>query len=301
VSDPHSGQAGSLSTLVVRELIAELTETFKLKGVPEPRRAAHDVLTGILDQPRSWGIRNADNAIDVCVAEEARNAAQMIIAGAPLSYAVNRAAFRHMTLSVDQRVLIPRPETEVLVDVVLNHFRATFRMDWGVAIDIGTGSGAIALALASEGKFSRVIATDSSLDALAVAKANRSWHSSSLNCPVEFRSGSLINPVRDVKANLLVSNPPYIAFDEIDQLPAGVRLWEPPTALLSASNGLAATAAIVHEGAALLNKGGFLALEVDSRRASLVAEMVMAAGSYIDVRVALDLSGRERFVVASRA
>jgi release factor glutamine methyltransferase len=256
----------------------------------------------MLDEPRSWCIRNADVSIASCVAEEARNAAAMIIAGAPLSYAVGRAAFRHMTLSVDQRVLIPRPETEVLVDIVLDHFRTAFRksIDWGTAIDIGTGSGAIALALASEGRFSRVVATDSSLDALAVAKANAAWHGQSLTCPVEFRSGSLIGAVRDVRANLLISNPPYIAFDEIEQLPPGVRLWEPPSALLSARNGLAATAAIVQEGAAVLETGGLLALEVDSRRASLVAELVMSAG-YIDVRVALDLSGRERFVLATRA
>ncbi|HUQ19218.1 MAG TPA: HemK/PrmC family methyltransferase, partial [Gemmatimonadaceae bacterium] len=250
MSEQHSGSAKSLSTLVVRDLIAELTETLKLGGVAEARRAAHDVITGILDAPRSWGIRNADVEVEPSVATEARKAVRMIIAGAPLFYAVGRAPFRHLTLRVDTRVLIPRPETELLVDIVLRHFRTKFRTasDWGIAVDIGTGSGAIALSLASEGKFVRMIATDSSLDALSVAKANADSLAPALNCPVEFRSGSLLAPVADVRAKLLVSNPPYISFEEIGQLPSSVRSWEPPTALFSSRNGLDATAAIVQKG-----------------------------------------------------
>ena len=172
--------------------------------------------------------------------------------------------------------------------------------EWGVAVDIGTGSGAIALSLATEGHFSRVIATDSSLDALNVASLNFAALTGQ-KCPVEFRDGSLLAPVRDVRARLLVSNPPYIAFDEIPGLPPSVRNWEPPSALVSASMGLAETAAIVHGGAAILESGGLLALEVDERRASLVAEMAMCAGCYIEIGVGLDLAGRERFVFATRA
>jgi release factor glutamine methyltransferase len=228
---------------------------------------------------------------------------RMIVAGAPFAYAVGRASFRHLTLQVDQRVLIPRPETEVLVEGILRRFTTTMgkATDWGTAIDIGTGSGAIALSLASEGSFSRVVATDSSLDALAVARLNSAALGSAQKCPVEFREGSLLAPVRELKARLLVSNPPYIAFDEIGALPPSVRNWEPPSALLSASMGLAETAAIVHGGASVLESGGMLALEVDERRASLVAEMVMSAGGYIDIGVGLELAGRERFVFASRA
>lgn len=107
--------------------------------------------------------------------------------------------------------------------------------------------------------------------------------------------------MRDVTARLLVSNPPYITYDEARDLPRSVRSWEPPTALLSGSNGLAVTAAIVQKGMSLLEHDGILALEVDERRASLVAEMAMTAGGYTNVSVVLDLTGRERFVFASRA
>src|SRR4051794_16015631 len=93
VSEQHSGSANSLSSLVVRDLIAELTEMLKLGGVAEARRAAHDVITGILDAPRSWGIRNADVQVEPSVAIEARRAVRMVIAGAPLFYAVGRAPF----------------------------------------------------------------------------------------------------------------------------------------------------------------------------------------------------------------
>jgi release factor glutamine methyltransferase len=291
-----------LGRLTFRSLTADLTERLTLAGVSNSRRTAHDVITTLLDVPRSWGVGHRDAAIDEATATRADAAVDMIVAGAPFAYAVERAHFRHLVLTVDERVLIPRPETEVLVEIILRYFRRNLRdaSDWGVAVDIGTGSGNIALSLAMEGKFGRIIATDASLDALEVARANYRALESRLKAPVEMRSGSLLSAVRDVRPSLIVSNPPYISFDESAALPSSVRDWEPPTALFSGSNGLAATAAIVQEGMGLLRNRGMLALEVDTRRASLVAEMVMSAGGYSDVSIELDLTGRERFVIASR-
>ena len=293
----------SVAEVTVANVVDGLADILKAGGIADARSIARDIVTTLLDQRRSWLLTHANFPIDAQVVASARSAALRIVFGTPLAYAVGRATFRHLDLHVDPRVLIPRPETEVLVDEILFRSQAASPglNDWGVAVDIGTGSGAIALSLAAEGKFSRVIATDVSLDALDVARTNAELAASRLNCPVEFRSGSMLTPVRDVRARVLVSNPPYVAFNEIDDLPASVRDWEPPAALLSGSSGLAATAAIVQEGASLLERGGILALEVDERRASLVAEMIMSAGGYIDVRVLLDLTGRERFVFASRA
>ncbi len=107
-------------------------------------------------------------------------------------------------------------------------------------------------------------------------------------------------PVRGEAASVVVSNPPYVAFSEIESLPASVRDWEPPVALLSGHEGMAATQAIVNGAPEVLASGGLLALEVDERRASLVAEMMMADGRYREIGVRLDLTGRERFVFASR-
>lgn len=283
-------------------ILGELTVTLGSAGLPDPLRLANDVLAALLDVPRLWPTMNRESEIEPSVVRAALEAARRLTAGEPFAYAIGTTQFRHLSLNVDSRVLIPRPETEVLVSEVLERMHSRFKSSesWGTAVDVGTGSGAIALSLASEGRFERVIATDVSLDALDVAKSNAVRTLSGRKCEVEFRRGSLIAPVRDVRATVLVSNPPYIAFSELEALPASVRDWEPPLALLSGHDGMAATQKIVADGSAILVSGGILALEVDERRASLVAELVMRHGEYSDVGVRLDLTGRERFVFASR-
>lgn len=298
-----SSPAARGSDGTVRSVVDELALIVGHDGHGDPRNTARDIVAALLHVSRYWSVLAGDVVLQPEVADAARLAAQRLVAGAPFAYAVGTAQFRSVTLAVDERVLIPRQETEVLVEEILTRFRAANPGggDWGTAVDIGTGSGAIALSLAVEGRFTRVLGTDSSLDALEVARTNAGIIGESLRCPVEFRSGSLLAPVRDIKARLLVSNPPYIAYEEAHDLPPSVRSWEPPMALLSASNGLGITAAIVQNGRSLLDRGGTLALEVDERRASLVAELVMSTGGYTDVSVVLDLTGRERFVFASRA
>ena len=187
---------------------------------------ATDIIAALLEVPRSWPRMNRDAALDADTITAARKASEKLKQGAPFAYAVGSACFRHLNLLVDQRVLIPRPETEVLVGEILD--RMASRVSWGTAIDIGTGSGAIALSLASEGKFTKVIATDASLDALEVARLNARRAGAVLHCEVEFRHGSLVAPVAREKAQVVVSNPPYVAFAEAAALPASVRDWEPP-------------------------------------------------------------------------
>jgi release factor glutamine methyltransferase len=259
-------------------------------GVLGSRTESRDLVAALLDRPRSWPTIHAASPVSADLLERARFAARKRRQGAPLAYAVGRAAFRHLTLHVDERVLIPRPETEVLVDLVLAECRS------GTVIDLGTGSGAIALALATEGSFARVIGTDISGDALAVAAANA--NAAGARDDVEWREGSWLAPLRGVMAQAVVSNPPYISFEEASGLDRGVRNWEPPLALLAAEGGMAAIRAIVREAPAVLSANGLLALEVDARRASLAAELVLSDGRYDDVRVRLDLAGRERFVLA---
>jgi release factor glutamine methyltransferase len=288
--------------LSVLAVVEELTLTLRAGGLADPRRTSADVVAALLDVPRSWPAMNRDSTIETQVLTAARKAARRLTTGEPFAYAVGSAPFRHLNLNVDSRVLIPRPETEVLVSEILERMNARFKSNesWGTAVDVGTGSGAIALSLASEGRFERVIATDVSLDALDVARSNAVRAVSALKCDVEFRRGSLIAPLTDVKASLLVSNPPYIAFSELDALPRSVRDWEPTLALVSGHDGMAATERIVAAGSKILVSGGILALEVDERRASLVSELVMRHGDYSEVGVRLDLAGRERFVFASR-
>jgi release factor glutamine methyltransferase len=277
-------------------LLTELAAGLEGAGITLARDEARDIVAAVLDVPRFWPGANKDALVDATVADEARRAAAARGRGSPFAYAVGRAAFRHLTLAVDDRVLIPRQETEVLVDLVLQAEEG----GRGTLVDVGTGSGAIALALATEGDFERVIATDVSRGALDVAERNAALVRDELRAPVEFLHGSLLAPLAGMRARALVSNPPYIAFSELEELPASVRDWEPPLALLSGDEGLATTRIIVREAPSILEPGGLLALEVDTRRASLVAEGLASNGSYQDVAVHLDLTGRERFVLARR-
>ena len=299
---PASG-ASEAAPGTVGQLVERVARRLFDAGVEGARLEARDLVAAVLDQPRFWPSVHRDAPADAALAAAALAAAERRARGAPFAYAVGRAAFRHLTLDVDERVLIPRQETEVLVDEVLAALAGQPR--GGTCVDVGTGSGAIALALACEGPFDRVIATDVSLDALDVARRNATHAARALCAPVEFRHGSLLAPLLDAAvpvagARAIVSNPPYIAYDEAAALPASVRDWEPALALYAAQEGMAAIAGIVRDAPLVLAPGGLLAMEVDARRASLAAELVASDGRFGEVAVRLDLAGRERFVLAVR-
>jgi release factor glutamine methyltransferase len=281
----------------IGDLLAGCTAMLESVGIDEPDREARDIIAAVLDVPRFWAAANSVADASPEVAVSVIRAAMNRAAGAPLAYAVGRASFRHVTLDVDERVLIPRVETEVLVERVLDHCTSKTRR----IADIGTGSGAIALSLAFEREFEIVIATDVSIDALTVASANATSLAKVLKSPVEFRHGSLLAPLAGEKLDAVVCNPPYISFAEIGDLPADVRDWEPSLALLCPDDGLSVTRELIRNSPSVLVHGGFLAIEVDTRRAGTVAEMVAVDGRYSGVEVLLDLTGRERFVFATRA
>lgn len=287
----------------VAALVDELAEILLQSARFTDREAwveGRELVAALYDVPRFWPAANADVRVEAEMWPRARAAAVKRARGAPLAYAVGRAAFRHLTLDVDERVLIPRPETELLVDLVLD--RAHGRHD--LAVDVGTGSGAIALALASEGPFVEVLATDVSLDALAVAGSNARMLQArgALRARLTLAHGACLAPLLAGRrrASIIVANPPYIAYDEARDLPPDVRDWEPPVALFSGAQGLDVAAQLVREAGECLVSGGLFAMEVDARRASLVVEIVARDSRLADVSVHLDLAGRERFVLAVR-
>ncbi len=145
-----------------------------------------------------------------------------------------------------------------------------------------------------------MIATDVSLDALAVARKNAERYDDRRCARFELRHGSLLGPVHERALRAVVSNPPYISFGEAAALPASVRDWEPSVALFSASDGLATTKQLIREAAGALEAQGLLALEVDMRRAHAVADFMRTLDAYDDVQVLPDLTGRDRFVVARK-
>lgn len=284
---PHTGGAHAHTVREFGEKLAAII------GGGASRQDARTLLSLVWDRTPGWLAAHADDGVPAEIREAAGVAANRMATGAPLAYATGRVAFRHLVLHVDQRVLIPRPETEIVVDIALS------LCNTGVAVDVGTGSGAIALALATEGSFERVIGTDVSEDAIAVARGN--VDAVQPGSPVDLRCGSLLHPVMGERVDLVVANPPYIAAPEMSDLPAAVRDWEPPVALVSGEDGLAHTRELVRESAAVLAEDGWLVLEVDSRRADRSAAIVGESGAFYGVRIFPDLAGRPRVLAARRS
>jgi len=221
-------------------------------------------------------------------------------AGEPIQYITGRAAFHHLDLAVNSAVLIPRPETEVLVEAVLAVLRAeAARWPRPRVLDLGTGSGAIALAIAAEHPAAIVIATDSSTAALEVARANAA--ALGLESRLQFAHGDWLGAIGgDDVFETIVSNPPYIATGEWDQLPDDVRSFEPAEALFSGSTGLEAVRDIVDEAPRHLVAGGLLALELAESRAEEVAGWFEGAHDWGGVTLRDDLAGRPRVLLARR-
>lgn len=215
-------------------------------------------------------------------------------AGEPLQYVLGRWAFRSLDLLVDRRVLIPRPETEVVAGAAVEEAK---RIDARVAVDLGTGSGAIALALATEVATLEVWATDHSTDALDVARANLAG-SGRAGCRVRLAHGDWFDALPDDlrgAIGVVVSNPPYVATG--DELPDDVEQWEPSEALLAGDDGLDDIRRIVADAPPWLTRPGALVLELAPQQAMTVGALAYGAG-FDDVMIGRDLSDRERYLVA---
>jgi release factor glutamine methyltransferase len=284
---PFGGTIGDMLDALAQELAGAAR-------IPA-RQEARDLIAAVLGRPRFWPSAHRDEVMTPAALVALSEAAERLKRGMPFQYAVRRADFRTLTLYVDERVLIPRPETELLVELVL-----TATAGAGTVADVGTGSGAIALSLAAEGRYERVIATDLSSDALTVARHNLRSLEPSRRALLEFRAGSYCAPLAGERLGALVANPPYIAPAEAGELPDLVRNWEPSFALFSERDGMAAIRALVTGALTVLAPHGVLALEVDSRRAPDAATLVEETDAYVQVAIHKDLTGRERFVVARR-
>ena len=291
------GSGGSPDdTWTVLRLIRWSAEYLESKGVGRGRLDAEHMLAHALGTTRLQLYLQFDRPLELQELAAYRPLLLRRARREPLQYVTGRAAFRDLELAVDTRVLIPRPETEVLVDVVLDWARGRSRLE---ALEVGTGSGCIALALLAEGPFHRVVATDVSEGALAVAAANA--EAAGLADRFELRSGSLWEPLSlDERFDLVVSNPPYVANAEAAELEAEVRDWEPPGALFAGPRGLEVLEGVVFGAGERLRPAGLLALEVGLGQAQSVAASIRAVGGFAIPRVHRDLAGRPRIVTARR-
>jgi release factor glutamine methyltransferase len=274
-----------------RRLLAEASEQVGLVDAgrivesASGREGADWVL--VLDTPAT---RRAVAAVDAMVARRA--------AGEPLQYVLGRWGFRSLDLLVDRRVLIPRPETEVVAEIAIEELRRLGGGDRPVrAADLGTGSGALALSLAAEVVTAEVWGTDVSVDALAVARANLAGlgrPGSRVRLALGDWFAALPSELRG-QLDLVVSNPPYVGAGE--PLPREVADWEPNEALVAGPRGDEAALAILAEAGSWLARPGALVLELAPTQATALAAAATAAGAD-EVRVRPDLTGRERVLVA---
>lgn len=261
---------------------------------------ALELLSRALGSSRPGALARGDESLAADVARTLEGWIARRLAGEPVQYITGRAAFRDLDLEVTPAVLIPRPETEGLVEAVLEvlrHASAEWRSPR--VLDLGTGSGAIALAIAEEYPSARVVATDVSAAALDVARRNAA--ELGLQSRVEFREGDWFDAVgTDERFEVIVSNPPYIAESESDELPADVRDHEPRSALFSGPTGLESLREIADDAPRHLVAGGLLALELAEARAREVEAWLEGAHDWAGVELIDDLAGMPRVLLARR-
>ncbi|MEX2467592.1 MAG: peptide chain release factor N(5)-glutamine methyltransferase [Gemmatimonadota bacterium] len=287
-------------TWTVLRLILWSAEYLDGKGVERARLDGEHILAHALGLKRLDLYLQYDRPLTPDELDSFRPLLKRRAAREPLQYILGSQPFRELDLEVDRRVLIPRPETEILVGEVLAWARARGDGPFDV-LDIGTGSGAIALSLALEGPFfRRIVATDVAPEALEVATCNRA--AANLEDRVEFREGADYTALEpDERFDLIVSNPPYVPEPERVDLEPEVVDWEPGTALFAGADGLDVTRRLVAGAPARLRSGGMLALEVGAGQTGAVEGLLEGMGGWEGITVKADLTGRERIVMATRA
>jgi release factor glutamine methyltransferase len=274
-------------TGTVREALTSATEALAAAGVETPRLDAELMLAEATATGRASLVASPDAGVQASAARRFGDMVRRRVRREPVAYILGRRGFRHLELAVDPRVLVPRPETELLVELALAVGPAT-------VLDIGTGSGAVELAIADELPNAEVTATDASLDALAVAQANRDRLGFAAR--LELEHGTL--PARR-EFDLVLANLPYVAADHWPALAPEIAAHEPYEALVPGPTGLEAIEALLGQVSVGELEAGAIGLEVGAGQAPAVAELVRRAG-FERVRAVRDLAGIERVVAGER-
>jgi len=283
---------GALTALpTVGGVLGAAVERLTAAGVPEPRADAEILLAHALGMTRAGVVAAGRDLLPgrAAVALEALLARRA--AREPVQYLVGEREFWSLPLAVDRRVLIPRPETELVVETVLR-----VAGDVRCIVDVGTGSGAIALALARALPAAAVWASDVDPGALAVARANLARHAPR----VRLVCGDLLAAFRPRTVDVVASNPPYVAEAEHAGLAPEIRDHEPARALLAGPDGLAVLRRLVAGAPDVLVPGGWLIVEMGAGQADAVRSAVVRDGRYAAVRTVEDHAGIERVLVARR-
>ena len=283
----------------VVDLLDWTTGYFQQHGIPNPRLDAEVLLGHLLKKSRLQLYLHFEMPVFQEHLTPFRELIKKRIAHTPVSYLTNRKEFMSLDFYVDERVLIPRPETEQLVETILTAETENFQR----LLELGTGSGVIATCLAVQHSEWEIVATDISESALAVARKNAEIHA--CTAQIKFLSGDLFEPVAAICANgdaqfdWIVCNPPYIKNTERDTLSPDVRDHEPEIALFAGNDGLDVIRRLIAEAPKYLAPTGKLILEIGATQANTIRTLLEAESAYATYKLFKDYAGKERIVLAS--
>lgn len=273
-------------------------DQLKEHGVDDPRIEAEILLCHALNLKPSDLIAHSDKEITKKRSYLFKSYILRRSRHEPTAYITGYQPFMSLNFFVDDNVLIPRPETELLAETTIKEIqkKSIVNYPWSI-VDIGTGSGVIAICLAKRLKNVKIKAIDSSSAALKIARKNAKLHS--VTKRIDFARGNFLDPVKD-KVDLIISNPPYIPSKNISKLQPEVREWEPRSALDGGRDGLIYINKLIKGSPSRLKPGGTLIFEFGFKQAVPIKKLIQEAGVYSSFNVIKDYSGIERILLARR-
>jgi release factor glutamine methyltransferase len=298
--------AEPIGIVTAKDALFAAVQRLREAGIPSARLDAEVLLTHVLGTGREYLYAHPERRLDFDEYERYQAVLERRLTRLPVAYITGKKEFMSLDFTVDEHVLIPRPETEVLVEEVI--FRVGSRIGISspedrptIIADIGTGSGAIAVSIAWFLKTAEIIATDISADALIMARKNSKKHQ--VDNRIKFLQGDLLSPLSreglERQLTAIVSNPPYLSRRAMAAVSPEVAL-EPKSALLGGEEGLDVSFAILEQSGPYLAPGGFVALEVGHDQAEIVADFAKKDLGYGKVEVIKDLAGIQRVVIAGQ-
>jgi release factor glutamine methyltransferase len=292
-----SQPAPKSTSATVEETLRAGVQKLELAAVPSAPLAAELLLMHTLGRDRAWLYAHPEFPIDAADHESFFLLTDKRAAGMPTQYLTGKQEFWGMDFEVTPDVLIPRPETEHLIEVTLSRTGESRRLAPLRIADVGTGSGCIAIALAKEFPNAKIFATDISAPGLIVAKRNAARHS--FTDRITFVECNLLSDVpQKPPFDVIVSNPPYVARRDAATLPVDVREYEPELALFAGNDGMSIYAPLISQASKHLAEGGLLALELGAGLFERVGELLEAASGWTRVSAAQDLAGILRVISA---
>jgi release factor glutamine methyltransferase len=290
------------SPWTIKNLLQVAADFLKEKKVDSPRLTAEILLSHLLNFDRINLYLNFDKPLTESEVANYRSFIKRRVRHEPIQYITGVQEFWSLEFKVDRRVLIPRPESEVLVEQTINHITTGSKSltSSPKILDIATGCGILAIALGKEIPSARIWATDISSDALALASYNA--HKHQVTNKIRFVKGALFEPLKNLKItfDIILSNPPYIATEEYDQLPPEVREWEPTLALNGKKGGLFFIEEIIKKAPDYMEPEGWLLIEMAPFQTEDAIKFIEKTGKYSNITRVKDYSQRYRIIVAQK-